>query len=418
MTSNTDSKHLRYAWPQEGHCRIPYWVYFDDSVYEQEQERIFRGSAWNYVGLEAELPNAGDIKTTFVGDTPVIVVRDNDRTINAIVNKCAHRGTTVCREPYGNRSGFTCVYHGWCYDLKGNLIDVPFRNGVLEGDRRVSGMPAQFTLADHPMRKLKVDSYNGVIFATFDSDMVPFQEYLGEKMLYYFDRVFDGRPLRFLGRTRQKMACNWKLVFENIKDYHATLLHVFLVSFGLYRADQKSKVEMDETGRHAVLVSRRAEQKASEETKEMAVFKPDYRLRDPSILTGRKEFKDEHTVVMQTIFPNLIIQQQTNTLALRQILTKGPRAVELVWDFFGYQDDDPEMREFRLKQSSLMGPAGLVTIDDAEAVEICQLGMEAKAQESAILEMGGKECLDTDYMVTETALRSFYRYYRGVMGFE
>jgi salicylate 5-hydroxylase large subunit len=221
-----------------------------------------------------------------------------------------------------------------------------------------------------------------------------------------------------LGRTRQKLNCNWKLVFENIKDYHATLLHVFLVSFGLYRADQPSRVEIDDLGRHSVLVSRRGEQKVSEGTREIASFKPMYALNDPSIITGRKEFKDEPTVVMQTLFPNLIVQQQTNTLALRQILPKGPRHTELVWDFFGYQDDDAEMTRFRLYQASLMGPAGLVTIDDAEAVEVCQRGLEARARDLAYVEMGGTAVGDTDYMVTEAPLRGFYRYYREVMGYE
>jgi salicylate 5-hydroxylase large subunit len=223
-------------------------------------------------------------------------------------------------------------------------------------------------------------------------------EYLGAKMRYYFERVFDGRPLSFLGRTRQKLACNWKLVFENIKDYHATLLHVFLVTFGLYRADQLSRVELDELGRHSVLVlvSSRGERKPSQTAREIASLKPNYDLHDPRIIGGRKEFKDEPTVVMQTIFPNLIIQQQTNTLALRQILPKGPRQTELIWDFFGYQDDDSELQAFRLNQSSLMGPAGLVTVDDAEAVEICQRGLEAKAQHDAVVEMGGREIGDTD----------------------
>jgi salicylate 5-hydroxylase large subunit len=119
---------------------------------------------------------------------------------------------------------------------------------------------------------------------------------------------------------------------------------------------------------------------------------------------------------MQTLFPNLIVQQQTNTLALRQILPKGPRHTELVWDFFGYQDDDEEMQNFRLNQSSLMGPAGLVTIDDAEAVEICQRGLEARGKNCAVVEMGGQAIADTDYMVTEAPLRGFYRYYRNLMG--
>jgi salicylate 5-hydroxylase large subunit len=410
-------KEARNAWPAEGQCRIPYWVYFDRANYDLEQERIFRGAAWSYVGLEAEIPHHGDFKTSFVGETPVIITRDQDNNINVIVNQCAHRGTTVCREPYGNKSSFTCIYHQWCYDLKGHLKTVPFQGGVMTGDRLAGGLPRDFVLAEHGMRPLRVEVYNGVIFASFDFAIPCVAEYLGSKMRYYFERVFDGRALRFLGRSRQQLACNWKLVFENIKDYHATLLHVFLVTFGLYRADQPSRIELDELGRHAVLVSSRGERKPARAAGEISNLKPDYVLHDARIISGRREFKDEPTVVMQTIFPNLIVQQQTNTLALRQILPKGPARTELVWDFFGYQDDDSEMQTFRLNQSSLMGPAGLVTVDDAEAVEICQRGLEAKAQREAIIEMGGREIGDTDYMVTEAPLRGFYRYYREAMGF-
>jgi len=407
-----------YTWPREGNCRVPFWVYTDPEVYKLEQERIFRGSTWNYVGLEAEIPNPGDFRTTYVGDTSVIVARDEDRSINALVNKCGHRGARVCRTACGNATDFTCLYHQWNYDLKGNLLGVPFRRGVVESGRKVGGMPEDFQTAEHGLRRLKVDVHNGVIFASFDPQMVSFREYLGEKMLYYFERVFDGRKMRLLGRARQKIASNWKLVFENIKDpYHATLLHVFLVTFGLFRADQKSKVEMDDTGMHAALVSRRGDQRASEGTVDMSSFKADYSLQDPSLLASRREFKDENTVVMQTIFPNLIVQQQTNTLALRQIVTKGPGHFELVWDFFGYGDDDEVMTGYRLKQANLMGPSGLVSIDDAEAMEMAQRGCARHEVDSAVMEMGGREWRDEDHMVTETAIRGFYNYYRQLMGF-
>ncbi|HJZ80643.1 MAG TPA: aromatic ring-hydroxylating dioxygenase subunit alpha [Pyrinomonadaceae bacterium] len=408
-----------YIWPSEGNCRVPFWVYTDPGVYKLEQERIFRGSTWNYVGLEAELPKPGDFRTTYIGDISVIVVRAEDGSINTLVNKCGHRGARVCRAACGSATDFTCLYHQWNYDLKGNLLGAPFQRGVVENGRRVGGMPADFELAEHGLQQLKVDVHNGVIFASFDPRMVSFRDYLGEKMLYYFERVFDGRRLRLLGRTRQKIASNWKLVFENIKDpYHATLLHVFLVTFGLFRADQKSKVEMDDAGRHAVLVSRRGEQKASDGTVDISNFKSDYSLQDPSLLDHRREFKDENTVVMQTIFPNLIAQQQTNTLALRQIVPKGPEHFELVWDFFGYADDDEVMTGYRLKQANLMGPAGLVSIDDAEAMEMAQRGCERHPDAAAVMEMGGREWRDEDHMVTETAIRGFYHYYRQLMGFD
>ena len=65
------------TWPAEGLTRIPYWVYQDEDVYAQEQARIFRGATWTFLGLEAEVPNAGDYKTTFLGEMPVVLARDD-----------------------------------------------------------------------------------------------------------------------------------------------------------------------------------------------------------------------------------------------------------------------------------------------------------------------------------------------------
>jgi salicylate 5-hydroxylase large subunit len=406
-----------HRWPAEGISRIPYWVYTDGRVYELEQQKIFRGPTWNYVALEAEVPNPGDFKATHIGDTPIVVTRALDGSLNAFVNKCAHRGAVVCRTHCGNAKDFTCIYHQWRYDLTGKLTAVPFRRGVAEDGVRLGGMPEDFRMDGHRMQGLNVESVNGVIFASFDHSMAPVRKYFGELMTQYFERVFDGRPLRLLGHMSQRIAGNWKLMMENIKDpYHASLLHVFLVTFGLFRADQKSKVEMDETGRHAVLVSRKGEQKASENTTDISRLKTDYTLFDPSLLARRKEFKDENTVVMQTLFPGLIVQQQTNTLAMRQIVTRGPHQFDLIWDFFGYADDDEEMTGFRLKQANLMGPAGLVSIDDVEALEMCQKGFLEHPDESAFVELGGRDCRNENHMVTESAIRGFYKYYREIMG--
>src|SRR5262252_2732780 len=157
-----------YTWPKEGNCRVPFWVYTDPGVYKLEQELIFRGSTWNYVGLEAELPNPGDFRTTYIGDTSVIVARAEDGSINALVNKCGHRGARVCRTACGHTTDFTCRYHQWNYDLKGNPLGVPSRRGVVERGHSVGGMPVDFQLSEHGLRRLKVAVHNGVIFASFD----------------------------------------------------------------------------------------------------------------------------------------------------------------------------------------------------------------------------------------------------------
>ncbi len=401
------------TWPGVDTSRVPFWVYTDPEVYRREQEAIFRGPFWSYVGLAAEIPKPGDFKRTSIGDASVVLVRDKAGTLRVVANRCAHRGVAFCMQQHGNTRDFTCPYHQWTYDLTGKLIGVPLRKG-LKGQ---GGMPDDFRTDEHNLQQLRVCERHGVIFASFDAQAPPFEDYLGATMLAYFDRVFDGRELRLLGYMRQRIDSNWKLMFENIKDpYHASLLHVFLVTFGLFRADQPSEVRMDESGRHAVLVSRRGEQKPSTDTGEMRSFLPDFKLQDTRLLAPVKEFAGDATVVMQTLWPNLIVQQQSNTLATRQIVTCGPGAFELHWTFFGYADDSDERTQLRLRQANLMGPAGFVSVDDSEMMQISQSGVAGAPSANAVLELGGRDREDTPHMITETAIRGFYQYYRRVMG--
>jgi len=401
----------RRQWPAEGIARVPYWAYSDPDVYAREQERIFCGPSWSYVALEAEIPNAGDWKRTFIGDKPVVVVRDGEGGLNVFENRCAHRGVQFCQHHLGNAPEIMCPYHQWTYDLKGNLIGVPFRRGV----KKQGGMPADFDPKQHGLRCLKVHARNGVVFASFADELEPFEDYLGESMMKLYDRVFDGRELEVLGYSRQLIPANWKLMFENIKDpYHASLLHVFLVSFGLFRADSPSKVQMDATGRHGALISWKGEEKKSDDHADMKAFHEGFKLNAPQMLQPVREFA-EYTVVMTTLWPNLIIQQQSNTLAMRQLVTRGPGEFELAWTFFGYATDDAAMRERRLRQANLMGPSGFVSADDSEVMKFSQDGVGPYPDAAGVMEMGGREWQDEPHIVTEATIRAFYDYYRKVM---
>jgi salicylate 5-hydroxylase large subunit len=403
-------------WPKEGVSRVPYWVYSDPAVYTREMDVIFGGASYNYIGLECEIPNPGDYRRSVVGDKSVIFLRDQDGAVNVIANRCAHRGVKFCYAEHGNTSEFICPYHQWTYDLAGKLMAVPFRRGL----KKQGGMPADFKMEDNGLATLKVATRGGVIFASFDHAMPSFEDFLGENMVGYFDRVFDGRALKILGYSRQRIRANWKVKFENLKDpYHASLLHVFLVSFGLFRADTPAKVEMDATGMHAVQVAQRGEQKATEATSEMRAMQADLTLANPEMLQPYPEWasKGDATVVMQTIWPNLIVQQQSNTLAMRQIRAFSPEEHELHWTFFGYQDDDAEMTLRRLRQANLMGPAGYVSVDDSEVMESAQSGVSRYPDAAAVLEMGGRGTEDAPHMVTEASIRAFYKHYIKVMGF-
>ena len=405
------------VWESDGTSRIPFAAYTSDSLHKKELERFFYRGHWCYVGLVAEIPNPGDFKRTSVGERSVILVRGGDSEIHVVENVCAHRGMAFCRERHGNRSEFVCPYHQWSYTLQGDLQGVPFRRGVKQDGKVQGGMPADFKTADNGLTKLKVAVRGGVVFASFDHHVAPLEDFLGPAILPWFDRLFDGRALRILGYNRQRIPGNWKLMQENIKDpYHPGLLHTWFVTFGLWRADNRSQLVMDARHRHAAMISTRGASGISEQVTQVSSFKADMVLEDPRFLDIVPEpWWGGPTAVMTTIFPSVILQQQVNSVSTRHIQPDGHGAFDFVWTHFGFADDSAEMTERRLRQANLFGPAGFVSADDGEVIELSQQAFESKPQHRTLAELGGRDVADADHMVTETLIRGMYRYWREVM---
>ncbi len=407
------------AWPDAGTSRIPFMGYTSEALHKLELERFFYRDHWCYVGLEAEIPNPGDFRRSVVGEREVVMVRDLDGRVNVVENVCAHRGMSFCRTRQGNAKDFTCPYHQWNYSLTGDLQGVPFRRGVRQDGRVVGGMPADFKPAEHGLTKLKVATRGGVVFASFDPDVEPLEAFLGEAILPWFDRLFDGRPLKLLGYNRQRIPGNWKLMQENIKDpYHPGLLHTWFVTFGLWRADNRSQLVMDRHHRHAAMISTRGATVGEKGavTQGVTSYKADMTLEDPRFLDIVPEpWWNGPTAGMTTIFPSVVFQQQVNSVSTRHIRPDGHGAFDFVWTHFGYADDSDEMHQRRLRQANLFGPAGFVSADDGEVIELSQQGFEQKPFHRAVAELGGREVGDTEHMVTETLIRGMWQYWREVM---
>ncbi len=409
---------IKPVWDQPGSSRIPFWAYTDESLYKRELERMFYQGHWCYVGLEAEIPNPGDYKRSVIGERSVILTRAADGSVNVVENVCAHRGMQFCRERHGNKKEFVCPYHQWSYTLKGDLQGVPFRRGVKQDGKVNGGMPKEFDTAEHGLTRLKVATRGGVVFASFDHEVEPLEDFLGPDMCAYFDRLFNGRKLTILGYNRQRIPGNWKLMQENIKDpYHPGLLHTWFVTYGLWRADNKSELKMDAHYRHAAMVSTRGGQAASSEvTAGVTSFKAGMEINDKRLLDIVPEaWWNGPTAVMMTVFPSVIFQQQVNSVSTRHIQPNGTGSFDFVWTHFGFEDDTPEMTERRLIQANLFGPAGFVSADDGEVIELSQRGFEQKPYHRTLAELGGYTVENTDHMVTETLIRGMYNYWRKVM---
>ncbi|HVN90926.1 MAG TPA: Rieske 2Fe-2S domain-containing protein [Candidatus Binataceae bacterium] len=405
------------CFPRPDGSRIPYKVFSSPEIYRLEQERIFRGPVWSFVGLEAEIPNPNDYKSSFVGDTPVVITRNEDQSLSAWVNRCAHRGAIVCRFARGNTKTHICAYHQWSFDTRGNLRGVPFRNGV----KGSVGMPADFDLAQHGLQQLRVDSYRGAIFVTFSDQAPSLYDYLGPNMRPGFDRVFH-KPVAYMGCTRQWVRANWKLYHENVRDnYHASLLHCFFSTFNLFRATtSRSEVLNGTYGLHNYTRLTHAPDTsggAAYKQDGVSSFKEGLQLADPSVFTMKEEL-DGGNFQIQAIFPQLLLQQIQNSLVARQILPKGPDAFELVFHFFGYADDTPEMRAHRVKLANLVGAAGLISMEDGLATEMVQEGTAGSGEAMAVVDMC-RDAIDDPQnasSISESYIRRFWRGYQELMG--
>jgi len=194
----------------------------------------------------------------------------------------------------------------------------------------------------------------------------PLAEYLGPEVTARVARVLAGRKPVVLGRFTQALPNNWKLYTENVRDsYHASLLHLFFTTF--------------------------SEQEG-------------YRLADPTLLEGFKEFDDGVTLQILSVFPGLVLQQIQNCLAVRQVLPRGLTQTDLHWTYLGYADDTPEQRTMRLKQANLVGAAGFVSMEDGAVGGFVQRGIVGADGGHAVVEMGGDSTGSSPSRVTESAV--------------
>jgi anthranilate 1,2-dioxygenase large subunit len=395
------------SFPKADMSRLPFAAYRDPALYDEEQRRIFQGPTWSYVALGAEIPNPNDFRTSVVGDVPVIVSRAADGTVHVVVNRCAHRGAIVRREMSGNAESHICCYHQWCYDPAGNLTGVPFMRGV----KGKGGLPRDFDKAEHGLRKLRVGEIAGAIFASFDDEAEPLEAYLDMPIVDHLNRLLHKPPM-ILGYQRQRIFGNWKLYTDNLRDpNHGGLLHMFQITFGIARLSQWGGAKMDRKHRHNISFTAQGTD-ADDGAKsygDTARGDSAPRLEAPALLVYRPEFPDRLSLSIASVFPNAVFQQIGNSLAIRQIRPKSVDEFEIFSTYFGFADDDAEMTAHRLRQANLSGPAGFVSMEDGEAVELVHRAIRREADTHSVVEYGGRgPIVDQDNLVTEVPMRGFW----------
>jgi len=225
--------------------RVAARLYTDPEIFATEMEVIFNNT-WVWVAHESEIPAPGSFKMAHVGLQPVIVNRDRKGNFNVLLNRCRHRGASVCEVPFGKANGFTCPYHSWSYSLEGDLRGIPYPDGY-EG---------VIEKKDMPLQRLRVESYAGMIFASFNKEIEPLENFLGDAKLWIdrFMKQGAGFPIATQGEHKFRFDGNWKIQLENTTDgYHFPIVHrSWMASVDAETADMLSFMTDEKAITHAL----------------------------------------------------------------------------------------------------------------------------------------------------------------------
>ena len=312
-----------------------------------------------------------------------------------------------------------CPYHQWTYDLDGRAVGVPFRRGV----RGHGGMPDGVRpRRNTACEQLAVAERHGVVFASFADDVEPFDEYLGPTMLGYFDRVFDGRELDVLGYQRQRMPGELE---ADVREHQGPVPRqpAARVPRDVRPVPRRQPSRGARWTRPAATPcwsrSAASSRRTTATARDARRSASDFALRDPRLLdAGARVPRRGHRRDADDLAEpdRAAAVEHAGDAPDRHAIDAG--AFELHWTFFGYADDDEEMRQRRLRQANLMGPAGLVSIDDSEVMRLAQHGASTAYPDAAARasRWAGSTSPTTEHMVTEAAIRAFYRHYWSVVG--
>jgi phenylpropionate dioxygenase-like ring-hydroxylating dioxygenase large terminal subunit len=394
-------------------------IFIEPEIYEKELQQIF-ARCWLFLCHDSQIPRRGDFFTTYMGEDPVLVVRDSDGEVHAFLNVCRHRGNRLCRADRGNAASFTCAYHGWTYRNDGRLTGVPYLKEAYhnELDRGRWGLVPVAQLAN----------YKGLWFATFDAAAPPLRDYLGE-MAWYLDTFVDRREhgIEIVATHKWVMPCNWKFPAENFGGdaYHVPWSHLSAVATGFssgVTTKPHTTGAMVSPGNGHVLICVGPDDVGDPPIPEVLAYEQQIRPEVEARLGPRVARVNP---LVGTVFPNFSLLRATSR-TFRTWHPRGPGKTEVwSWVFVDKAAPDHIKKAIRLAGVRGFSPSGSFEQDDMDNWQECTQTCRGVVSRRMPLntQMGlGHDRFDPDlgawaseFRMSESNHRQFYRRWADLM---
>lgn len=411
--------------------RVHRSIYLDAGIFSREMDKVFAAS-WVYLLHESEIPEAGDFRKVWMGTREWIACRDDDGAVNVFSNRCSHRGATVCREGQGQASSFTCPYHGWKYDARGQLFGIPGKTAY---------GPAFKARDLHLARPAQLASYKGFVFATLDAEVAPLPQHLGAATRFLDDWIAHqggADNIVLAGAQRYHLDCNWKMIYDNAGDgYHVPFSHQSLLKMtadrygggdmSYFAEADRSRMRLYSLGNGHTVIDQRPdmfdtsawEQQRPQPGRES--FEQHVRATTEPAQVKRVLESAVGAGMNLNIFPNLLLIG--NQVQVIQPLHAGATAMH--WHATRRRDADDATNAIRLRTQEdfpIMGE-----MDDSANFEECQRGL-LNSPEDEWVDISrhhetGKDVTDEQGLVvgpvtSELHMRAYYAQWKRLMAAE
>ncbi|MCS4293179.1 benzoate/toluate 1,2-dioxygenase alpha subunit [Comamonas sp. BIGb0152] len=354
-------------------------IFTNPELFELEMKYLFE-SNWVYLAHESQIPDNNDYYTTSIGRQPIIITRDKQGELHAVINACAHKGAMLCRKKHGNKGSFTCPFHGWTFNNAGKLLKVK--------DEKTTEYPISFNKnGSHDLTKVaRFQNYRGFLFGSLNADVQPLEDYLGETRVI-IDQIVDQAPggLEVLrGNSSYIYDGNWKMQMENGCDgYHVSSVHWnYAATMSRRNAEGTKATDANNWSKSVAGVYGFENGHILLWTNTLnPEVRPIWNQREELAQRVGQERAD--FIVRQTrnlcLYPNVFLMDQFGT-QIRVARPLNVNQTEISIFCFGPKGESAQDRATRIRQyEDFFNVSGMGTADDLEEFRACQAGYAGSA---------------------------------------